>query len=479
MNGVLVVGITKNNILATIDITSYNSLKNLYEDLLALKKDVFADDERIIIVYNSLSQKKLIDELLLAIDIPEFFVTFELCDAIGGLDFNFSDNFCIYPWSNVEIRQTGEFAPCCKFQSNILDNQGNPMTVRNSSINEVYQSKFMKDLRNNFRQGNKPLACSDCWITESSGKDISLRQRAAYKFKDIFYTLDYVNDDINNIKSMDLKLGYTCNLSCRICSPIPSSKIATMELNAGRLSKIEFERIRTNTQWCDTDDFWYQFLPIAHNLKELDILGGEPLLVKSHYNFLKKLIELDLAKNIRLDYTSNGTVFADDYLILWKEFKEVKISFSIDDTGDRFEYQRNGAIWQQVVDNIKKYSLLRSSKFITEIFTTVNIQNVYYLPELTDWTRTADVDHISYGLLQHPEYLSIVNLTESARNLVINKLNAYTNPGSMIVSVIKLLENSTPVGNTEFLNQMKVRDRERNQNFAEHHTDIAKAMGYE
>jgi hypothetical protein len=87
------VGITKNNILATVDLTTYKSLRDLYEDLLALKKDVFADHERIVIVYNSANQKKLIDELLLVIDIPDFFVIFETTDVNTGIDFSFSDSF--------------------------------------------------------------------------------------------------------------------------------------------------------------------------------------------------------------------------------------------------------------------------------------------------------------------------------------------------------------------------------------------------
>ena len=75
----------KHNILATLDVTSFKSLKDLYEALLSLKKDIFADDERIRIVYNSAKQKKLIDELLLAIDISDFFVIFETTDATTEL----------------------------------------------------------------------------------------------------------------------------------------------------------------------------------------------------------------------------------------------------------------------------------------------------------------------------------------------------------------------------------------------------------
>jgi hypothetical protein len=117
--GVRVVGITKNNILATVDITSYTSLKDLYEVLLSSKKDTFADDERIVIIYNSTNQKKLVDELLKIIDIPDFFIIFKTTNNGGGIDFNFSDSFCIYPWINLRVSTTGDIGPCCMNNRNI------------------------------------------------------------------------------------------------------------------------------------------------------------------------------------------------------------------------------------------------------------------------------------------------------------------------------------------------------------------------
>ena len=142
MIGVLVVGITKNNysILATVDLTKYKSLNDLYECLLSLKKDVFASDERIIIVYNSEKQYKLVKELLDAIDIPEFFVIFETTNTKSGMDFSFSDSFCIYPWINLRISTIGDISPCCMFSEQI-DN------LNQTTIKDVYQKTFNKNTK--------------------------------------------------------------------------------------------------------------------------------------------------------------------------------------------------------------------------------------------------------------------------------------------------------------------------------------------
>ena len=474
---------TNINIIATVDVTKCKTVKELHTQLVAIKKDVYEDYERIVIITSSKlpDTLELVNDLLNVIDIPTFFIIYKTVDYCNtdSLNFKFSKTHCIYPWTNIEIKNDGTLSPCCKAPRGILDNNGIPMNIKTSTIKEAYLSDFMVNLRNDLRVGSKPTACNDCWTNEAAELDSSLRFRANYKFREIYYTIDYTKHDFNNLRSLDLKLGNTCNLSCRICSPYPSSKIATMELNAGRLSKIDFNIIKQQSKWSDSDNFWMQFLPIANNLVELDILGGEPLLVKSHFNFLKKLIELDVAKNIKLDYASNGTVYSKEYIELWKHFKETKISFSIDDIENRFEYQRNGANWEQVNENIRKYSELRSDNFIIELYPTINIQNVYYLPELLEWAKKIAFDSISYSFVHIPDQLSICNLTDSAKDLTINKLLPWADQHLMIKSSINMiLQSATNIDNSKFINYMQQLDTERGQNFTNHHTDIAKAMGY-
>jgi len=417
--GVLVVGITKNNysILATVDLTKYKSLNDLYECLLSLKKDVFASDERIIIVYNSEKQYKLVKELLDAIDIPEFFVIFETTNTKSGMDFSFSDSFCIYPWINLRISTIGDISPCCMFSEQI-DN------LNQTTIKDVYQNQSMRNLRQSFLSGEYPSQCSSCWKEEAVGKP-SMRQRAKYKFKEIYYRLDYQKEDINNLQLFDLNLGNACNLGCKICNSASSSTIAEQELAAGNISTVEFQSLKKSVKWADSKEFWDQLLEVVQNIKYLDLYGGEPLMSKMHFKFLQRLIELDVAKNIKIDYNSNGTIYSERFFDLWQHFKEIKISFSIDDIGDRFEQQRVGAKWNSVCENIVKYNARRSEKFITEVYPTINIQNVYWLPELLDWIATQDFNHTAFNILHKPDSYNILSLTPQDKLAVIEKLKNY------------------------------------------------------
>ena len=429
-----VVDTTKSNysISATVDVTSYKSLKDLYECLLAVKKDVFADNERIVIVYNSANQKKLIDELLLVIDIPDFFVIFEPSDNVDGIDFSFSDSFCIYPWINLRVSTTGDLSPCC-MNNAIISN------LSKTTIQEAYQSNIMRELRQAFLAGDYPGGCSKCWKEEAVGKS-SMRQRAKHKFKEIYYRLDYQTEDINNLQLFDLNLGNSCNLSCKICNKDSSSTIAEQDHAKGIISTAEFESLKQSVKWAESEEFWDQMLEAVQNIKYLDLYGGEPLMSKLHFKFIERLIELDVAKNIKIDYNSNGTIYSKQFFDLWQHFKEIKISFSIDDIGNRFEAQRVGAKWNVVCENIKKFNSKKSEKFITEVFPTINIQNVFYLPELLAWINTQEFDHVAFNILHTPMDYNILSLSDRDKLATIDKLKS--DPNDICKSVVIALENS-------------------------------------
>jgi MoaA/NifB/PqqE/SkfB family radical SAM enzyme len=436
VTGVLVVGTTKNSILATIDVTKYKSLKDLYERLWSLKKDVYQDHERIVIVYNSTNQKKLIDQLLVAVDISDFFVIFETTDCITGLDFSFSDSFCIYPWINLLIDNLGNMSPCCLFAENISN-------IGNSSIKDVYLGDSMRHLRKEFLDGKYPSSCSACWKNETVGIP-SMRQVAKHKFKEIYYKIDYKKEDFNNLQIFDLKIGNSCNLSCKICNPRSSSKIAEAAYQSGMIDIIEFNHLKKSVAWAESEQFWNQLLTTINNLKYLDLYGGEPMMSKIHFDFLKKLIDLDVAKNIKIDYNTNGTLYSEKFFDIWQHFKEVKLSFSIDDIEDRFEQQRCGASWTNVCENIKKYNARKSNNFITEIFPTINTQNVFYIPELLKWATKQDFDHIYFNMLNSPTEYNILSLDINEKHKVIEKLKQ-NNTHNICSSIIALLENSIDV----------------------------------
>ena len=414
------------NILGIVDLTKINNLPDLYNALTNLKKEVYEDNERIIIRYGNYQQTlELVKEILNFIDIPDFFVVYEFVDLLQGLDFKLSNSHCVYPWINLEINNIGSIRPCCVYSGDISHNSKSISKISENTIKEIYLNDYMDNLRSKFIAGEYPPECKSCWSAESVGLP-SMRQGAKHKFREIYYAIDYQQKNFNNLQSFDLKLGNNCNLSCNICIPTASSKIASKQLHSKIISLKEYTQIQLDTSWAESNLLESRLSESINNIKYLDLYGGEPLMSKSHFKFLKKLINLNVANHIKLDYNTNGTVYSDKFFELWDHFKEVKLSFSIDDINDRFEEQRCGASWNAVSQNILKYHKKKSKKFITEVYPTINTQNVYWLPELLGWITTQSFDHIAFNILHEPAHYNILSLNDEDKLSTVKKLKNYS-----------------------------------------------------
>jgi hypothetical protein len=87
-------------------------------------------------------------------------------------------------------------------------------------------------------------------------------------------------------------------------------------------------------------------------------------------------------------YNTNGTQRVSDKILkLWEQCKLVELYFSIDDVGDRFDYQRTGAQWNQVVVNLKWYTDNMPHNHMFNVNCVWGYLNLFYLDELTAWHR--------------------------------------------------------------------------------------------
>jgi len=286
--------------------------------------------------------------------------------------------------------------------------------------------------------------------------------------------------------SIDVKLGNICNLSCRICNPFNSSSLITEQLQGmshRQKQQHPLYKLSNDTQWIRKENnFWEELKTHLPNLKFLIIAGGEPLMIPEHLQILKVAIEQRYSNNIEIRYNTNGTKYLPECFALRSNFKRVKLLFSIDDIKDRFEYQRHGAVWDDVITNTRNYREFGNKNIITEVCCTVNIQNVSYLPEFYEWYKNEKFTDVYFNILFTPHQLSITQLTPAAKKLALEKLEAYHfgRHQSQIDKVIRFIKNSPADEkySLSFQYYMSPFDKLRNQKFRDVHPEIAEAMEY-
>jgi MoaA/NifB/PqqE/SkfB family radical SAM enzyme len=345
----------------------------------------------------------------------------------------------------------------------------------------------MQRLRQQFRAGEKPETCTRCWQEEDAGR-ASKRIYSRIRLKELVDKVDYDNNTPDQLWFVDLKLGNICNLKCRICGSWSSSRWAQEEIDyipelKNKKEHLAYKFLQRGAWPRKTQTFWDNLRELLPNIKYFEFTGGEPFMIQEHFDLLQYAVDQGYAKNIDIHYNTNGTQWPDAHE-LWSHFKRVDIAFSIDNIGNRFEYERFGAKWEEVVENIRKFHELRDrfpGKITTQVCMTINIQNVFYLNELCDWINTQTFDDHYFNMLHDPKHICIDNLTPTAKKIVVEKLlsaNFSSKHKAEVSRIIKFIENGPGNNGEEFLYKMKQTDTYRKQNFKDTHPEIAIAMGY-
>ena len=394
------------------------------------------------------------------------------------------EKICMLPWVSIETSPIGTARPCCLAIDEITKPDGTKYTLKENTLEEIYHSDYMQDLRTDFLAGNKPETCSRCWNEEAAGR-VSKRMNSRVRLKEYYNNIDWNNTNPDQLWFIDLKLGNICNLKCRICGSWSSSKWAKEEIDyipgINRKEHLAYKFLQDGAWPRETEVFWENLKTLLPNIKYFEFTGGEPFLIEQHFELLRYAVEYGYSKNIEIHYNTNGTVFPEQ-AELWSNFKHVEIAFSIDNVDDRFEYERYGADWNEVQDNLRRFNELRSAKKIsTQLCTTLNIQNVYYLPEICEWISTQTFDHIYFNMLHDPWHMCISKMPASAQELVINRLTNHTFHAKYraeILRIVQFIRNGEGSDGQEFLRKMQITDKYRDQSFLDTHKEIAEAMGY-
>jgi MoaA/NifB/PqqE/SkfB family radical SAM enzyme len=402
------------------------------------------------------------------------------------------NTICMLPWISIEASPMGTARPCCLAQEEITDERNTKYSLRNTTLQTIYTSEYMQRLRQQFRRGEKPETCNRCWQEEASGRD-SKRIHSRVRLKELYQQVDWSNDRPDQLWFIDLKLGNICNLKCRICGSWSSSKWATEEmayLPAGvdKKTHIAYQWLKEGKWPEESPDFWANLKALLPNIKYFEFTGGEPWLIEEHWDLLRHAVQTGDSKHIDIHYNTNATIDALGFekSFLWNHFGRVDIAFSVDNVGQRFEYERYGADWDkanEIIDGIHFAKNTDTPNITTQLCFTINIQNVYYLDELLAWADTKGFGSVYFNMLHSPERMSIQYMTPAAQALVLSKLKTtfWTNDKYQqeIENVIQFIENGSGTDGRDFCNHMQRTDAYRKQNFTDTHPEIARAMGYE
>ena len=396
------------------------------------------------------------------------------------------DKFCVLPWVSIETSPIGTVRPCCLAEQELVDDSGTKFNLAHAEFVTVQNSNNMRDLRKQFIRGEQPQTCRKCWREERAGRT-SKRMHTLDRLKHMLAKETEWTQEAKPLMFLDLKLGNICNLKCRICGSWSSSTFATEELanlgaNEDKKSNHHYQMLRQGAWPRENPKFWSEIEQVSTRIEYIEFTGGEPFMIEEHFDLLRGLVNRGLAGGIEIHYNTNGTQYPDHGPEIWRHFRHVEIAFSIDDLGERFEYQRSNAIWTEVEANIARFKTLRREhpNITLQVCSTVNVFNVVYLKELAEWNYSQGFDYVYWNMMHEAYYFSIATLPEGAKRAITVKLrDSAPAAAGEFERIIDFMNNGVSLDGQLLRMKIADLDRRRGQDLRTVESEFAQLISYQ
>jgi len=325
------------------------------------------------------------------------------------------------------------------------------------NLKDIWNSPEHLQIKHSVENDIPIKGCQGCYTAEENG--LESRRMGSRRLYEEFHNDTAI--DLDGPTGIDYSVGNLCNLKCVICHPGNSTKWIPDYQKLYPLKPIDQFQFEKYNQIEIVD---YDALK---NIKNVHFHGGgEPLMVDNHINLLKRIDEVKGLSDVRVFYNTNGTqTVSDSVLKLWEKCRLVELYFSIDDVGERFNYQRTGADWEQVQVNLRWFFDNMPHNHMFNINCTWSYLNLFYLDELCDWyhnnftaNRYGDPTNLIFqkGLDDY----SLDHISKLTYNKLVNKFKDYP---TLLELVNSLKINTKP--HDKFWANITALDSIRNTNF--------------
>lgn len=409
-----------------------------------------------------------------------------------------SKTWCSLLWMHAAVKTTGKHRACClmaleKMNGYALKPDGSAYNWGTDSILEAHNSPQMRDMRLKMLAGEKVPECVVCYTREENGyksrRESSNERFHRFTIDDAREKTDATGYTTQKPRFLDLRFGNLCNLKCVMCHSSSSNMwyedhIKLYGEDDGWVQdNLDFNGKkwvdRGQMDWWKSDSFWEQMEDLKQDLRYLQMVGGEPLLIERHYEFLQQLVDTGDSKNIRLEYDTNLTNLQPRVVELWKNFKRVNVRCSIDDYGERMKYIRYPANYEKVVENLTRV-VNEVPNHVIQVAVTWQILGAFGLPELLeDLEQRSLLSQHYIRILNGPEWYNCRILPANTKQEII-ELYKSSKHYDKIKHLVSYLENN-PEGNPEmmqkFFETVDRLDIIRNLNWRATFPELAESLG--
>lgn len=337
-------------------------------------------------------------------------------------------NFCIAPWSTLYKHTDNSVRLCCVDKGDSLG------SLHYTPVDELRNNEEFKKVRRQFLNNERPERCKNCWDNEDQGIE-SYRMNLNNQIDWWFEETPEFTEEALPVKNLDFRPSNLCNLACKSCNPIFSSKLVAHWREFNWIDDLQVGMYQTHLK---TRVRFQDLEHILKDVKSIYFAGGEPMIADDHWYILKKLVENN-QKDVGIVYNTNLTTLdykefsVDNY---WDKFHSIHLMSSIDAYGKMFEYIRTGGKWNDIVDNLKRASKIPSVHVgISATIGWLNLLSVFKLFKFViDENLVTEYDKLNLNIMMDPPGSGIHETPDEVKEEIIVTTKQF-------IEEIKHLEN--------------------------------------
>ena len=357
--------------------------------------------------------------------------------------------FCSLPFTSVVVDNKANsinMRPCCRYRFN----------SRSNNIDEFFHSEKMEELRQYFREDRDelPAGCISCSNEEHKGIP-SFRQNI-----EKLTTSKDVDTANPSLTLLGLDIGFTCNMSCYMCSADVSSAFAA-----------EYKALNWQTKSKITDaDYSDVLLTIPKSTRSIGYVNGEFFLDKTGNDVLSIVAD----RNIELTITTNSSYITDKHIDKLKNINK-NISVSLDGVDDLYPIMRYPISWQtfnSVFEKIVSMPNIQSImlKMVIQnlnVFDMINVMKFGYQHNIsTRVTLVHSNPWLMFDALDDADRNNAIAMLTS--QLDIERIRMTSMHVSNVEEYIQLLKNTVhdPVLNNQLVSKLAKIWKHRNLDYS-------------
>jgi len=298
-----------------------------------------------------------------------------------------SKYFCIQPFYTMEYNIDNTKTPCCLLKDN-----------PSPDIEKIQQ-----DLLNDIATP----ACQACWDLEDQGLESDrILQNRNFDYqsnRDIKLIEQDCHEGKNSLQSVKIWTSRKCNGACVVCDPYFST-------TWGSLKQVSIENKTKSMDELNNIDW--------ANLKQISLIGGEPLYEPRNFNILQKLIDYNNT-NCFVTMVTNGSVkLKESQINILSQLTNLNFCLSIDGIGPVHEYLRWPLKWNQLEKNIELYRSLNIDLCASY---TISNMNIMYYNETVKWFKDNDIRY-NHNIVHKPAWFNVNSLPQNIKEKINSDL---------------------------------------------------------